>query len=54
MGENHAGSPALARVLDRATVALSAEICGGTQQVVAMTTAKASEVAFGKPVARRL
>jgi alkylation response protein AidB-like acyl-CoA dehydrogenase len=51
LGEKHGGWPALARVLDRATVALCAEMCGGAQQVLDMTTAYAKiRVAFGKPI----
>ena len=50
-GEKHGGWPALARVLDRATVALCAEMCGGTQQIPEMTTAYAKiRIAFGKPI----
>jgi alkylation response protein AidB-like acyl-CoA dehydrogenase len=41
----------LAQVLDRATVALCAEMCGGAQQVLDMTTAYAKiRVTFGKPI----
>ena len=41
----------LARVLDRATVALCAEMCGGAQRVLDMTTDYAKiRVAFGKPI----
>jgi len=51
LGERHGGWPALARVLDRAIVALCAEMCGGAQQVLDMTTAYAKiRVAFGKPI----
>jgi alkylation response protein AidB-like acyl-CoA dehydrogenase len=51
LGEKHDGWPALARVLDRATVALCAEMCGGAQQVLDMTTDYAKiRVAFGKPI----
>jgi alkylation response protein AidB-like acyl-CoA dehydrogenase len=51
LGEKHAGWPALARVLDRATVALCAEMCGGAQRVLDMTTAYAKiRIAFGKPI----
>ena len=38
LGERHGGWPALARVVDRATVALCAEMCGGAQRVLDMTT----------------
>jgi alkylation response protein AidB-like acyl-CoA dehydrogenase len=51
LGEKHGGWPALARVLDRATVALCAEMCGGAQRVLDMTTDYAKiRVAFGKPI----
>jgi alkylation response protein AidB-like acyl-CoA dehydrogenase len=51
LGEKHAGWPALARVLDRATVALCAEMCGGAQRVLDMTTDYAKiRIAFGKPI----
>src|SRR5258707_1331140 len=51
LGERHGSWPALARVLDRATVALCAEMCGGAQQVLDMTTAYAKiRIAFGKPI----
>ncbi len=43
--------PALARVLDRATVALCAEMCGGAQKVLEMCTEYAKiRLAFGKPI----
>jgi alkylation response protein AidB-like acyl-CoA dehydrogenase len=51
LGERHGGWPDLARVLDRATVALCAEMCGGAQQVLDMTTEYANvRIAFGKPI----
>ncbi len=51
LGEKHGGWPALVRVLDRATVALCGEMCGGAQQVLDMTTAYAKiRIAFGKPI----
>jgi len=51
LGDKHSGWPALARVLDRATVALCAEMCGGAQRVLDMTTAYAKiRIAFGKPI----
>ena len=51
LGEKHGCWLALARVLDRATVALCAEMCGGAQQVLDMTTAYAKiRIAFGKPI----
>src|SRR5439155_22473305 len=41
----------LSRVLDRATVALCAESCGGAQRVLDMTTDYAKiRMAFGKPI----
>ena len=51
LGELHRGWPALARVYDRAAVALSAEMCGGAQRVLEMTVeyAKLRET-FGKPI----
>ena len=51
LGELHGGWPALARVIDRAAVALSAEMCGGAQRVLDMTVeyAKLRET-FGKPI----
>ena len=50
LGEQHRGWPALARVLDRATVALCAEMCGGAQRVPDLTTDYAKiRVAFGRP-----
>jgi alkylation response protein AidB-like acyl-CoA dehydrogenase len=51
LGEKHGGWPPLARVLDRAMVALGAEMCGGAQRVLDMTTDYAKiRVAFGKPI----
>jgi alkylation response protein AidB-like acyl-CoA dehydrogenase len=51
LGEKHGGWPALARVLDQATVALCAEMCGGAQRVLDMTTDYAKiRIAFGKPI----
>jgi alkylation response protein AidB-like acyl-CoA dehydrogenase len=51
IGEKHGGWPALSQVLDRATVALCAEMCGGAQQVLDMTAAYAKiRIAFGKPI----
>lgn len=51
LGELHQGWPKLARVIDRAAVALSAEICGAAQKVLEITVdyAKMRE-AFGKPI----
>jgi alkylation response protein AidB-like acyl-CoA dehydrogenase len=51
IGEVHQGWPALARVIDRAAVALSAEICGAAQRVLDMTVEYAKlRTAFGKPI----
>jgi alkylation response protein AidB-like acyl-CoA dehydrogenase len=45
------GWPPLARVLDRATVALCAEMCGGAQKVLEMTVDYAKiRQAFGRPI----
>ena len=51
LGELHGGWPALARVFQAASVALSAEICGAAQRVLEMTVeyAKLRET-FGKPI----
>ncbi len=51
LGELHGGWPALARVTDRATVALAAEMCGGAQRVLDMTVEYAKlRTTFGKPI----
>jgi alkylation response protein AidB-like acyl-CoA dehydrogenase len=51
LGELHAGWPALSRVVDRAAVALSAEMCGGAQRVLDMTVDYAKlRTTFGKPI----
>ena len=51
LGARDAAWPALARVLQRATVALCAEMCGGAQKVLEMTTDYAKiRIAFGKPI----
>ena len=51
MGVKGRAWPALARVVERATVALCAEMCGGAQRVLDMTTDYAKiRVAFGKPI----
>ena len=51
MGQKGAAWPTLARVVERATVALCAEMCGGAQRVLDMTTDYAKiRVAFGKPI----
>jgi alkylation response protein AidB-like acyl-CoA dehydrogenase len=51
LGEKGKGWAPLARVAERATVALCAEMCGGAQRVLDMTTEYAKiRVAFGKPI----
>jgi alkylation response protein AidB-like acyl-CoA dehydrogenase len=51
LGELHQGWAPLARVLDRATVGLCAEMCGGAQRVLEMCTDYAKiRTAFGKPI----
>jgi len=51
LGPADEGWTPLARVLDRATVALCAEMCGGAQKVLDMSTEYAKvRVAFGKPI----
>src|SRR5207248_11432782 len=51
LGAAGAGWKPLGRVLDRATVALCAEMCGGAQKVLDMATDDAKiRVAFGKPI----
>jgi len=51
LGELHQGWAPLQRVIDRAAVALSAEICGAAQRVLEMTVEYAKlRVAFGKPI----
>jgi len=51
MGEAGRGWAPLARVLDRACVALCAEMCGGAQKVLDMTVEYAKiRQAFGKPI----
>lgn len=51
LGELHGGWPALLRVIDRAAVALSAEMCGGAQRVLDMTVEYAKfRTTFGKPI----
>ncbi len=51
LGEKGKGWAPLARVVERATVALCAEMCGGAQRVLDMTTEYAKiRVAFGKPI----
>ena len=51
LGPKDGGWPPLARAIERATVALCAEMCGGAQKVLDMTTEYAKiRVAFGKPI----
>jgi len=51
LAEGGGAWPALSRVINRATVALAAEMCGGAQRVLDMTTDYAKiRVAFGKPI----
>src|SRR5258706_99791 len=51
LGAAGAGWTPLSRVLDRATVALCAEMCGGAQKVLDMTVEDAKiRQAFGRPI----
>jgi alkylation response protein AidB-like acyl-CoA dehydrogenase len=51
LGSKDAAWPSLARVMERATVALCAEMCGGAQKVLDMTTEYAKiRIAFGRPI----
>jgi alkylation response protein AidB-like acyl-CoA dehydrogenase len=51
LGPLHGGFRPLARVLDRATVGLCAEMCGGAQRVLDLCTEYARvRMAFGKPI----
>jgi len=51
LGPRDGGWAPLARVIDRATVALCAEMCGGAQKVLEMSTEYAKvRVAFGRPI----
>ncbi len=51
LGSRDGGWTPLSRVIDRATVALCAEMCGGAQRVLDMTVEYAKvRVAFGKPI----
>jgi alkylation response protein AidB-like acyl-CoA dehydrogenase len=51
LGSQDGGWAPLARVIERATVALCAEMCGGAQKVLDMTTEYAKiRVAFGRPI----
>jgi alkylation response protein AidB-like acyl-CoA dehydrogenase len=51
LGTRGGGWTPLTRVVQRATVALCAEMCGGAQKVLDMTTEYAKiRIAFGKPI----
>ena len=51
LGPQDGGWAPLQRVIQRATVALCAEMCGGAQKVLDMTTEYAKiRIAFGKPI----
>jgi alkylation response protein AidB-like acyl-CoA dehydrogenase len=51
LGPKDGGFTPLSRVAQRATVALCAEMCGGAQKVLDMTTEYAKiRIAFGKPI----
>jgi alkylation response protein AidB-like acyl-CoA dehydrogenase len=51
LGSRDSGWAPLSRVIERATVALCAEMCGGAQRVLDMTTDYAKiRIAFGKPI----
>jgi alkylation response protein AidB-like acyl-CoA dehydrogenase len=51
VGELHRGWPALARVIERATVALCAEMCGSMARILEMTVEYAKiRIAFDKPI----
>jgi alkylation response protein AidB-like acyl-CoA dehydrogenase len=51
LGQKDGGWTPLSRVIQRATVALCAEMCGGAQKVLDMTTEYAKiRIAFGKPI----
>jgi alkylation response protein AidB-like acyl-CoA dehydrogenase len=51
VGAKDGGWAPLSRVIQRATVALCAEMCGGAQKVLDMTTEYAKiRIAFGKPI----
>jgi alkylation response protein AidB-like acyl-CoA dehydrogenase len=51
LGELHRGWAPLSRVVDRAAVALAAEMCGAAQRVLDITVEYAKmRVAFGKPI----
>jgi alkylation response protein AidB-like acyl-CoA dehydrogenase len=51
LGDEGGGWPLLSRAIGRATVGLCAEMCGGAQRVLEMTTEYAKiRIAFGKPI----
>ena len=51
LGPLHQAWPVVTRVLDQATVALCAEMCGGAQKVLDLSTDYAKvRVAFGRPI----
>jgi alkylation response protein AidB-like acyl-CoA dehydrogenase len=51
LGDRHRGWAPILRVIERATVALCAEMCGSAQQVLDMTVDYAKlRVTFGKPI----
>jgi len=51
LGARDGGWAPLSRVVERATVALCAEMCGGAQRVLDMTTEYAKlRIAFGRPI----
>jgi alkylation response protein AidB-like acyl-CoA dehydrogenase len=51
LGDEGRGWPVLARAVGRAMVGLCAEMCGGAQRVLEMTTEYAKiRIAFGKPI----
>jgi alkylation response protein AidB-like acyl-CoA dehydrogenase len=51
LGPLHQAWPVVARILDRAAVALCAEMCGGAQKVLDLSTEYAKvRVAFGRPI----
>ena len=51
LGPLHGGWPIVAQVIDRATTALCAEMCGAAQRVMELSVDYAkSRIAFGKPI----
>ncbi|HLC42192.1 MAG TPA: acyl-CoA dehydrogenase [Methylomirabilota bacterium] len=51
LGDKHGGWPILSKVIDKATVALSAEMCGGASRLLEMCTEYAkTRTTFGKPI----